>query len=262
MVRSCSSNLNLDEITKLGLNSLLEPLPATYKETDFQLALSQLKVSIILRLIQNGYNVFYMDPASVVLKDFFKNILQYVQNPYNADIMLTAHGETLINIDFQTLSFRSDVLYVRQTSGAISLLGKIKAFMGDRPNTDLEDSLNSIIHQGNKVQVTGVGKTPQDALYPSGTQQISSKDYGSFSDLTHFFSAENPAETQNEISRIHVLDPLKFSTSKVFLKEKNKIGSREQSAVLVLASNQPDAENLFKSEKLWYLDLNYMCIPN
>lgn len=230
----------------------------------FEREIAERKLSIILRLIKSGNNVFYLDPASVVLKDFLPKLRQYTQNPFNADIMIGSLDESLINMDSGTFAFDSDVLYVRQTSGAIALLARIKKHLDENPRAHFVDALNSMMHQGNTVQVTGLGSTPQDPLYPAGNSKIEAPKVNHFgADLSHLFSLgfSMPVENPTEISRIHILDQLEFGNWKI-LQNKAKIGSLKQSVTLIHASNQKDIENLFKGQKLWYLDSNAICIRN
>lgn len=229
-------------------------------DNNFQRAFSERKLDIILKLIKNGNEVLYLDPASVVLKDFFQKIGQFAHNPYYADIMLAPNDDALK----KTEAYFSDFIIVRQTFGAISLLEKIKIYMDGKSNSDFHDALNSIIKQGtpNIVQVTGLGQTPQEPLYPSGNQQIVQQhDRQLGPDLTHLFNLgfSKPGENQNEISRIHVLDQLEFSDSKLYL---SKIGSIKKSVMLVHASTEQDVEKFFKTQKLWYLDHQEICISN
>lgn len=268
MVRVNAINTT-DEVSKLGLNSFYDPLPTNilnlHLDSTFQRAKSEHKLSILQKLIKNGYNVLYLDPDTIVLQDMFTKILRYTHNPFNADVMVGSNEGAMMNKDseaFRISAVDSDIVYFRKTAGAISLLDRIKKYMEENQNSTFENAFNFLIHQ-ETIQITGFGASPHDPIYPSENNPVEQqKDTRFGSDLTNLFQLgfSTPAEDHNEISRIHILDQEEFVNGKIYFDNDFKMGSKEESVMLIHASNQKNVEKVFKTYKFWYLDSYDVCI--
>lgn len=246
-------------MSKMGLNSLYYRLNIS-TENNLERIKSEYKLSLLSRLTKIGYNILYLDPDTVVLKDVFRKLLQYTKAPYIADIMI---GVNQANVGKQSESLPSfndsHVLYVRKTQGAISLLKRIENYMVENLTANLQDSFKFLIRQED-IQVTGVGASPTDPLYPGKSNIKTQKEDIVGSDLRNLFQlGSRPDFHQNETLKIHILDPLEFCNVKNYLERTEKMGSIEKSVILVHSSDQINVEGIFKTHKLWYLDSKGVC---
>ena len=264
----------LAKISKLPYNSLYIPLDAelgtSLKESKLVEAISRYKLEILLKFAKNGYNVFYVESGTVVIKDVFQRLLQYSSKHIDADIMVGVAEEKIIKPDPETLnipSLDSNIIFVRKTFGAISFLEQIQDFMGKNTNENFEAAFYTLLHKETLVQVTGFGSSNPDPLYPNKygkkSENEKSSGDGHFGvDLTHLFQLgySRPAEIKPKISKIHILDQIEFINGRLYFDTNSDLDSRKESVLLIHSPHQLEIEKLFKTHKLWYLDLRDTCI--
>ena len=228
------------------------------------------KPQFLLQLMEEGFDVWYLDADCVVVREFATAANSFTKEPYSADILVSIAEEKSIpvseSVGDKPPTVGTGMMFFKSNPRTIKYLNALKNLVESDTGLTEQVAVRKIMGQPG-LTFTGIGLWRQSEKYPVDTidkksppkvipdQNVKS----SFvEDITDFFSFSAKDNQQQLDIKIHFLDQLEFVNGNSFFSSENIIDDFS-SVRVVHASGLANPESIFRGKDLWYLDKANRC---
>lgn len=254
----------------------VSPPPKLFHRQDPQFSkIMRHKPTILLKLLNAGYDTWYLDADVVALRDFRLRALDYIVSPFNADVILTVSESKLITPTKALVKPPgpdSGIMFFKSTEKSKVFLEDIEQRIANSVNLNEEEALSQAVAQASGVIWTGIGTKARAIIYPDGKNgakveeeqdvvenPVHGPDFmNGLVDFFNFYSSKN----SNDNVRIHFFDQLEFVNAKIFFKSPALIPEKFAGHRLVHANEESDPGKSLRERNLWFLDENLVCLKD
>ncbi|KAI8912866.1 nucleotide-diphospho-sugar transferase-domain-containing protein [Gorgonomyces haynaldii] len=190
------------------------------------------KPIILRKLLNAGFNVWYLDADTVALGDFRKKQRIYTKL-YQADVLFSQSAPTPISparLLLQAPLINAGIAYFSANSKTVDFLSDVISLLeADRRLTD-QDAFQMIINQ--RTIWTGIGSTGEDEYSENSSEDESDQD------------------TASERCRVHFLDSQEFPNGQLYFDHPNLLTKE----IKIVHSKAPATQEKLSEHQLWFLD--------
>ncbi|KAJ3257258.1 Xylosyltransferase 1 [Boothiomyces macroporosus] len=225
-------------------------------DPEFNLLLKK-KPYVIRKLIASGFNVWYLDADTVVLRDFRLRAKEYIK-AHKSDIIMSIGNTELVpptdSLDLPP-AVNAGIMYFTNSLVVQKFLDKVISKLNNQPHLNDQQAFQSAIEKSNVVY-TGVGVKPKHEEYPE-TASNSSR-------IQKEIKVENAGLLYNMLSftadskiKVHFFDHLEFINGPFYNSLKETPSPSPFKIIHFSGTKNPELE--IKRSKFWYLNERGKC---
>jgi Nucleotide-diphospho-sugar transferase len=153
------------------------PPPEKFHQQDPQFVkIMRHKPTILLKLLNAGFDAWYIDADVVATRDFRLRSSDYTNPPFDADVILTVSEAMLITPTKAVLkppSPDSGIMFFRSTEKSKMFLENVEDRIAASFALDEDLALSQAVVQASDVTWTGIGTKARTIIYPDGKNEAS-----------------------------------------------------------------------------------------